>query len=1101
MIFRHNSRSPQFRAPSGAVSCSTPVRLSCQVDGEESSTATCTLRLWVDGEGETLLDMERTADGLFSTTITRDTPAIIWYSFIIRQSDGQEVRIGAAAGSQGGEGVVYDYAKVPSFQLTVYQPRQVRPAWYEGGLAYQIFPDRFARDDAWRERTAAECAKPRRGSSKQLVEDWATPPTYDRNPDRSITSWDFYGGSLKGIEEKLPHLSEMGVSAIYLNPIFEAVSNHRYDTANYLHIDPILGTDQDFCDLCAAAHERGIGIILDGVFNHTGDDSIYFNRYGNYPMPGAWQGGKTPWKDAFNFNEDGTYECWWGVTNMPALNENSSAVRELLLGTNGVIRHWLRMGADGWRLDVADELTDGFIAEIKQAATAEKPDALVLGEVWEDASNKISYGKLRRYLLGEELDAAMNYPFRDMVIGFLTASEGIDAYCAAEMIESQRENYPDEAMRCSLNLLSSHDRARIISVLGGMGDPDAIPENERATWHLPDDKLGLAKGRFWLATLMQMTYPGVPCVYYGDEAGLQGATDPGNRSTYPWGHEDLDFQAMIKNAASLRRSMPLFAAASIEARALDADVLMYTRKSPDGEHVSMLINRDACNTHTVRIPFTGEAATDLISGRTACAEDDGMTTVTLYPLGSAAIYFHPHARLQKPLDHGWGVVCHVTSVPAEGKPGTLGASARRFVDHLQEMGASYWQVLPLNPTDEHRSPYAGPSAFAGNIDLLEESPTELQEQFRAFIANEGEHKADFCAFTERASTWLDPYCAFAAVKDVHEGTSRHTWEDELSRYDVAILDDPAYRERARYHAFTQYRFDCEWRELKRYANERGIRIIGDIPMYVSDDSADTWSEPEMFQLDDSGTPAEIAGTPPDRFSETGQVWGNPTFRWRHMHHDGYVWWTERLRRSLELYDDVRLDHFLGFQSYFSIPAGKTGAAGRWIPGPGLELFSRVHDLLGPLPFIAEDLGYLTPAVRALKAQCGFPGMDVLEFCDDDPRFSMPDNPANVVYTSTHDTSTLMGWVGSRWFAGASENDAELQRTALDMIERAFKSNTPLVMLTLQDVMLLGDDARMNVPGTTGGNWSWQADEDNLVASIERMREMALRCERSHMYQK
>lgn len=1101
MIFRHNSRSPQFRTPFGAVPCSTPVRLSCQVDGEESSTATCTLRLWVDGEGETLLDMERTADGLFSTSITRDTPAIIWYSFIIRQSDGQEVRIGAAAGSQGGEGVVYDYAEVPSFQLTVYQPRQVRPAWYEGGLAYQIFPDRFARDEAWRERTAAECAKPRRGSSKQLVEDWATPPTYDRNPDRSITSWDFYGGSLKGIEEKLPHLSEMGVTAIYLNPIFEAVSNHRYDTANYLHIDPILGTDQDFCDLCAAAHERGIGIILDGVFNHTGDDSIYFNRYGNYPMPGAWQGGKTPWKDAFNFNEDGTYECWWGVTNMPALNENSSAVRELLLGPNGVIRHWLRMGADGWRLDVADELTDGFIAEIKQAATAEKPDALVLGEVWEDASNKISYGNLRRYLLGDELDAAMNYPFRDMVIGFLTGTEGVDAYCAAEMIESQRENYPDEAMRCSLNLLSSHDRARIISVLGGMDDPDAIPENERATWHLPDGKLGLAKGRFWLATLMQMTYPGVPCVYYGDEAGLQGATDPGNRSTYPWGQEDLDFQAMIKNAASLRRSMPLFAASSIEARALDADVLMYTRKGPDGEHVSMLIDRDACNTHTVRIPFTGEAATDLISGRTVCAEDDGMTTVTLYPLGSAAIYFHPHARLQKPLDHGWGVVCHVTSVPAEGKPGTLGAPARRFVDHLQEMGASYWQVLPLNPTDEHRSPYAGPSAFAGNIDLLEESPAELQEQFRAFIANEGEHKADFCAFTERASTWLDPYCAFAAVKDVHKGTSRHTWEDEVSRYDVAILDDPAYRERARYHAFTQYRFDCEWRELKRYANERGIRIIGDIPMYVSDDSADTWSEPEMFQLDDSGTPAEIAGTPPDRFSETGQVWGNPTFRWRHMHHDGYAWWTERLRRSLELYDDVRLDHFLGFQSYFSIPAGKTGAAGRWIPGPGLELFSRVHDLLGPLPFIAEDLGYLTPAVRALKAQCGFPGMDVLEFCDDDPRFSMPDNPANVVYTSTHDTSTLMGWVGSRWFAGASENDAELQRTALDMIERAFKSNTPLVMLTLQDVMLLGDDARMNVPGTTGGNWSWQADEDNLVASIERMREMALRCERSHMYQK
>lgn len=1101
MIFRHNSRSPQFRTPFGAVPCKTPVHLSCQVEGENSSTATCTLRLWVDGEGETLLTMERTADGMFSTSITRDTPAIIWYSFIVCQPDGQEVRIGAAAGTQGGEGVVYDYAEVPSFQLTVYQPRQIRPAWYEGGLAYQIFPDRFARDDAWRERTAAECAKSRRGSTKHLVDDWATPPTYDRNPDGSITSWDFYGGSLKGIEEKLSRLSEMGVTTIYLNPIFEAVSNHRYDTANYLHIDPILGTDEDFCDLCEAAHERGIGIILDGVFNHTGDDSIYFNRYENYPTPGAWQGGASPWKDAFNFNEDGTYECWWGVTNMPALNENSAAVRELLLGKDGVIRHWLRMGADGWRLDVADELTDGFIAKIKQAATTEKPDALVLGEVWEDASNKISYGNLRRYLLGDELDAAMNYPFRDMVIGFLTAAEGIDAYRAAEMIESQRENYPDEAMRCSLNLLSSHDRARIISVLGDMDNPDAIPENERATWHLSDDKLGLAKGRFWLATLMQMTYPGVPCVYYGDEAGLQGATDPGNRSTYPWGHEDLDFQAMIKNAASLRRSMPLFATASIEARALDADVLMYTRKGAHGEHVSMLINRDSCNTHTVRIPFTGEAATDLISGRTVCAEDDGMTTVTLYPLGSAAIYFHPHMRLQKPLDHGWGVVCHVTSIPCEGKPGTLGAPARRFVDHLEEMGASYWQVLPLNPTDEHHSPYAGPSAFAGNIDLLEEDDAELQAQFRAFIANEGERQADYLAFAERTSTWLDPYCAFAAVKDVHDGASRHTWEDKLPRYNIAILDDPAYRERARYHAFTQYRFDCEWRELKRYANGHGIRIIGDIPMYVSDDSADTWSEPEMFQLDATGMPAEIAGTPPDRFSETGQVWGNPTFRWRHMHDDGYVWWTERLRRSLELYDEVRLDHFLGFQSYFSIPAGMTGAAGRWIPGPGLELFAHVRKQLGRLPFIAEDLGYLTPAVRALKAQCGFPGMDVLEFCDDDPRFSMPNNPANVVYTSTHDTSTLMGWVKSRWFANADENDTELQHTALDMIERAFKSSSPLVMLTLQDVMLLGDDARMNVPGTTGDNWSWQATEKELKASVERMKELAERCGRTLMCQK
>ena len=676
MVFRHNSRSPQFRTPFGAVACNTPVRLSCQVKGNKSHEVACILRLWIDGEGETLLDMDRDKEGMFSTTITRDTPAIVWYSFIIRQPGGQELRIGAPQGSRGGEGVVYDYAEVPSFQLTVYQPRRQRPTWYENGIAYQIFPDRFARDAAWRERTAAECAKPRRGSTKHLIEDWSTPPTYSRNPDGSITSWDFYGGSLKGIEEKLPHLSEMGITTIYLNPIFEAVSNHRYDTANYLHIDPMLGTDEDFRDLCQAAQRAWHRYHSRWRLNHTGDDSIYIsNRCENYPL---WRLAR--W--GFTLERRLQLQRRRDLRVLVGRNQHAGAQRKLprcsraiAAGKDGVIRHWLRMGADGWRLDVADELTDGFIAEIKRAATTEKPDALVLGEVWEDASNKISYGNLRRYLLGDELDAAMNYPFRDMVIGFLTGAEGIDAYRAAEIIESQSENYPAEALRCSLNLLSSHDRARIISVLGGMENPDSIPENERATWHLPDDKLGLAKGRFWLATLMQMTYPGVPCVYYGDEAGLQGATDPGNRSTYPWGHEDLDFQAMIKNAASLRRSMPLLGIASIEARALDADVLMYSRGKTQCECLSMLINRDSCNTHTVRIPFMGEAATDLISGRTLCADVDGMTTVTLYPLGSAAVYFHSRERLQKPLCHGWGVMCHVTSIPCEGKPGTLGAPA------------------------------------------------------------------------------------------------------------------------------------------------------------------------------------------------------------------------------------------------------------------------------------------------------------------------------------------------------------------------------------------------------------------------------------------
>ena len=1086
----HNSRSPQYRAPYGAVVLGTDVRLSCKVEDIDPANVTCTLRCWVDGEGETLTPMTGAADGTFTVSINRTEPAIVWYSFIVQAPGAPELRIGAPRGREGGVGVTYDYAEVPSFQLSFYRPRAKRPGWYEGGIVYQIFPDRFARDDAWHERAEAVCAQERIGSTKRIVEDWNSAPAYSRNEDNSITTWGFYGGSLKGIEGRLPYLAEMGITAIYLNPIFEAVSNHRYDTANYMHIDPMLGTDEDFSSLCEAAHKLGIGVILDGVFNHTGDDSVYFNRYGNYPEPGAWQGEGSKWADAFHLKDDGTYECWWGVTNMPALNEDSPAVRELLLGEDGVIRHWLRMGADGWRLDVADELSDELICGIKAAAVAEKPEALVIGEVWEDASNKISYGKLRRYLLGDELDAAMNYPFRNIVIGLLTGKDGYNAYDAAEAIETLSENYPPEALRCSLNLLDSHDRPRIISVLGGAPEADSVPENERATLRLDKGQLGLAKGRFWLAVLMQMTFPGVPSIYYGDEVGVQGLTDPGNRCPYPWGHEDPDFLTMVKNAASLRRSMPLLSGDTIEARAFNEDVLMYTRRGTLGDRVTMLINRSTDRSHTVSIPFIGEAACDLISGDDLVAQDDGSAQVTLYPLGSRAVYFHNRACLQKPLERGWGVMCHITSVPNESGEGTLGAPARRFVDHLAEMGASYWQMLPVNPVDEHRSPYAGPSAFAGHTGLLEESDEQLFAAFKTFNASDTAYQA----FCEHNAEWLKPYCAFMAVKDAHRGTSRHEWEPCFTRYDETLLDNPALAERARFHAYAQYRFDIEWREIRAYANERGIQIIGDIPMYVSDDSADAWSEPAQFWLDENGRPLEIAGTPPDRFSETGQVWGNPTYRWDVMKKTGYRWWKARLRRSLELYDRVRLDHFLGFQSYFSIPAGKDGSAGRWMPGPGIQLFEHVHEELGNLPLIAEDLGYLTPAVRALVAECGFPGMEVLEFADNDVRYAMPPHPGKIVYTSTHDTSTLMGWVGARWYTGDPMGE-DARRCAEDICERAFASETPLVMMPLQDILFAGADARMNVPGTTGANWAWQAEEADVVAAIAHIRDLAQRCGR------
>ena len=1096
MKLRHNSRIPQFRSPFGAVEAGSSVTLALEVYKEDAAGIECTLRTWVDGVGESLYPMASDGKGRYTVTVTFDETQIVWYSFIVRTMDGFELRVGAPQGATGGEGVTYDYDNVPSFQITVYRHRAHRPSWYERGIVYQIFPDRYARDENWKQRALERLAHPRRGCEQHIVEDWDKPPVYDRDETGDIRSWDFYGGSLRGIEEHLPHLAEMGITALYLNPIFEAASNHRYDTADYMKIDQLLGTEEDFRRLCVSARRFGISIILDGVFNHTGSDSVYFNAFGNYPEPGAWSGDKdSEWRDAFRINEDGTYDCWWGVGNMPAVNQRSEAIHELILGPNGVIRYWLRAGARGWRLDVADELSDEMLDGIKAAATQEKADALVLGEVWEDASNKIAYGHLRHYLLGDELDSAMNYPFRDLVLGLLTGEgNGYTAYHAAEAIESLRENYPREALYCALNLLGSHDRPRITSVLGGLPDIDALPEEQRSTWRLSSEALGLAKSRFWLASLMQMTFAGVPSIYYGDEAGVQGLTDPGNRATYPWGHEDLDFFNMVRDTVALRRALPLFTTGDIEACALNDDVLMYTRRAEDGQSASVLINRSLGQTHTVRIPALGEMGIDVIGGRDLVPADDGTVEIKLWPLGSAVAYFHDTQRLQKPLAHGWGVVCHITSVPNGDKPGTLGVPARRFIDHLADMGAHYWQVLPVNPTDAYGSPYAGPSAFAGNIALLEETDEQLRAEFADFFAEGGEDDADYLAFMERNEVWLDPYCAFMAIKDASRGASRHRWPRAYASYDVRILDDARFIENGRFHAFAQYRFDTEWRELRAYAHERGIEIIGDIPIYVSDDSADAWSEPDMFSLSPFGRPTEIAGTPPDRFSATGQVWGNPTYRWDRMRADGYTWWIERLRRSLELYDRVRLDHFLGFQSYFSIPAGKDGSAGRWLPGPGIDLFKRAHREFGPLPFIAEDLGYLTPAVRALTASCGFPGMDVLEFEDYDVRDGVKPGAEKIVYTSTHDTSTLVGWTTARW--GAEDEPEKQVERARDIARLAFESPASVVMMPLQDVLLLDDDARMNVPGTTEGNWSWQADEKAVADAVTWIRELADECGRT-----
>ena len=1074
----HDSRDPNCRKPYGAVIAGGAVSLSIEI--WDAQIARCTCRLWIDGEGETLVPMTREESAeraRFSCDIKLNEPSITWYSFIIELSDGSVKRYGAAQGRTGGEGQLYDY-EPPSFQITVYKERKA-PRWYKDGIVYLVFPDRFRRGEGWRQ--LAQKAVPgihKNGPARVVEEDWYKPPMYKRNEKGEVISWDFYGGTLSGIREKLGYLKELGVTVLYLNPIFEAASNHRYDTGNYMQVDPLLGGDDAFKELAAEARRMGISIILDGVFNHSGSDSLYFNIYGNYPTLGASQSKDSPYRDWYRFDNSPTgYECWWGVADMPNFEESNSDFRKLIFeGEDSVVRTWLRAGARGWRLDVADELPDSFIAGIKSAVIDELgDDGLLLGEVWEDASNKVSYGSLRRYLLGDELDSVMNYPLRKSLYDFLLGKSSSSE--VRETLESLKENYPREAFYSALNLMGSHDRLRIMTAMGGAPDESTMSEQERGEYRLTDGMRGLAKGRIWLATLIQMTMPGVPCIYYGDEAGMEGYSDPFNRAGYPWGRQDVDLLNIYRNAISIRKLSPLFVDGDFSTVDCGSeDVFCFLRRL-DGESAAVLINRSLSETRTVRFPADGKEAAEIVGGHPFSIEE-GEVIISLYPMGSAVIYFGRHEKFGAAMPSGSGVLCHITSLPNAGAAGNIGAPARKFIDFLAESGQKYWQILPVNPTDEHGSPYAGASAFAANVSLLPESQEQLRREFMDFVPDEG-----YRQFCRDNSFWLYPYAAFTALRQLFDEDPWNQWPEKYRTYRESLLEDPEIAREAKFLMFCQYRFEQEWQSLREYAHKKGISIVGDLPMYVSQESADVWSEPEYFTLDKDGRKEMCAGVPPDYFSSEGQHWGNPLYNWQAIEDSGWDWWLRRLARSFALYDYVRLDHFRGFESYWAIPEGKPTKEGRWLYGPGSRFFKAAYDKFGPLPVLAEDLGSLTPAVRGLVALCGFNGTDVAQFYDGDPMQNYVPPKGKIAYTGTHDNETLLGWCQSRY------PGMDALECARKIIFNVMASRAEIVILPIQDVLELDNSARMNTPGTTERNWCWQASENEFEGAAKRLRKL------------
>jgi len=439
---------------------------------------------------------------------------------------------------QGGCALRADW--LPEWQLTVSKCAYKTPDWAKCGVIYQIFADRFCRVDG------AEFKKKGR-----LHTYWNDRPDI-ASVGGDYRADDFFGGNAKGIISKLDYLKSLGVTCIYLSPIFKSSSNHRYDTGDYLEIDELFGTEDEFKELVSTAKEKGIKIILDGVFNHTGADSKYFNRFGNYPTLGAYQSKDSEYFDWYYFsNFPNLYHCWWGSTVVPTVNKSAEGYRRLLMGEGGIIDKWSKAGISGWRLDVVDELPVDFTTELCGSIKSHGSDMLIVGEVWEDASVKIAYDEWRPYFMGGQLDSVMNYPFKEAILKYTMTG---DASEFADEVSKILEHYPKQSLDTLMNLIDSHDTVRALTYLSGVNPPDT--KLKRAEFKLNEEQYALAKARLEFASALQFTLPGVPCVFYGDEAGAEGFEDPLNRGTYPWGSEDKE---LLKHYTKLGRMREQYA--------------------------------------------------------------------------------------------------------------------------------------------------------------------------------------------------------------------------------------------------------------------------------------------------------------------------------------------------------------------------------------------------------------------------------------------------------------------------------------------------------------------------------------------------------------
>ncbi len=537
MRILYDSKNPEFKTPFGTLKRNQDCKINIHIP-MHCRTTEVTLEIFKEGGGNyaaVFLSKSREYDEyeVYSAEFHIKDIGLYFYRFYIKTQDGEFPLFKTG----------YDMTNMcegEMWQISCIDENFKTPERFVGSTMYQIFPDRFFK---YGETDLSGKLEPYtiHKSVNEL-------PDFLPDETGEVLNNDFFGGNLKGIAKKIPYLKRLGVSVIYLNPIFKAFSNHRYDTADYKKIDEMLGNEQDFINLCKKAHRYNIKIILDGVFSHTGSNSRYFDK-NNVFGSGAYHNPDSPYREWFDFKSyPDDYTSWWGIETLPCVNEmNEGYIDYIIEGEDSVIAHWLRLGADGFRLDVADELPDAFIEKIRSRIKGINPNALLIGEVWEDASNKCSYNVRRRYFLGSELDSVMNYPFRNAIIDFVLKRD--NGYSLRNTVMAICENYPKEVLSVLMNMLSTHDTQRLLTVLSAVSAPEQ--KAERAVFRLSESELEIAKERLYAATFLQFMLPGMPCIYYGDEILTQGFEDPFCRSFFDW--EKAKSEKTVKFFAALSR--------------------------------------------------------------------------------------------------------------------------------------------------------------------------------------------------------------------------------------------------------------------------------------------------------------------------------------------------------------------------------------------------------------------------------------------------------------------------------------------------------------------------------------------------------------------